>query len=150
MPEPVVKSITVPCAPARAYALFTTEIASWWPLDKNSVSAMSGKVAQNIVVDVREGGEIWEIDFEGTQVLWGSFAKLSPGQHLRINWHIGTSPDQATTVDVAFLPAGRGTKVVLTHSGWEVLGHRGEEMRKNYDSGWVYVFEDRFAAACRT
>jgi hypothetical protein len=49
-------------------------------------------------------------------------------------------------VEVAFLPDGDGTRVELTHTGWEALGERAEQARRSYDQGWVPVLE-RFVEA---
>jgi len=148
MLPPVVKTITVPCAPERAFAIFTRDFAAWWPGDKHSTSAMAGKAAQSVNADARAGGEIWEIDHAGMRVLWGSFTAFSPSSHLSIAWHIARPSSEATTVDVAFTAAGSGTKVTLTHSGWEAFGEQAETMRNGYNSGWVHVFEEKFKAAC--
>ncbi len=152
MLPPVIKTITVPCPPAQAFQLFTRDIASWWPLDKNSVSAMSGKVARDIELDPREGGEITEIDHEGARVLWGSITDYSPPSRLGLAWHINRPASEATSVTVTFEadddPASSGTKVTLIHAGWEVFGDDAQSMRNGYDSGWVHVFEQRFKAAC--
>jgi uncharacterized protein YndB with AHSA1/START domain len=148
MLPPVVKTITVPCAPERAFDLFTRDIATWWPLDKNSCSAMSGHVARDLELDAKQGGEIWEIDYQGERLLWGSFAEFTPSSRVRINWHINSPADQATMVEVAFIAKGDGCEVKLSHSGWEALGDQAEATRKGYNKGWVHVFEECFLAAC--
>lgn len=148
MLPPVVKSITVPCDPEKAFDLFTRDISNWWPKDKHSVSAMNGKVARVIGLDLSKGGEIWEIDHEGKRVLWGSFADFDRPDRVRINWHINSPADQATMVEVAFKPAKNGTEVVLSHSNWETLGDQAENMRNGYNNGWVHVFEECFKSAC--
>ncbi|MFT4715636.1 MAG: hypothetical protein ACI861_002635 [Paracoccaceae bacterium] len=148
MLPPVVKSITVPCSKERAFELFTRDIATWWPLDKHSVSAMSGKVARDIKVDWAKGGEVWEIDHAGEKVLWGSVAEFTPSSGVALNWHINGPADQATLVEVAFAANGEGCDVVLTHSRWEAHGEQGENMRSGYNGGWVHVFEECFQTAC--
>ncbi len=148
MLPPVVKTITVPCPPERAFDLFTRDIAKWWPLDKNSVSAMSGHVARDILLDPQLGGEIHEIDHQGNQLLWGSFAAFSRPERLVINWHINRPANEATIVEVLFTKSGENTEVTLSHSGWETLGDQAETTRNGYNAGWVYVFTDCFQAAC--
>jgi hypothetical protein len=49
---------------------------------------------------------------------------------------------------VRFLRSGSGCRVVLEHSGWELLGEKGLEMRNGYDMGWGMVFGGRFYEHC--
>ena len=37
-----------------------------------------------------------------------------------------------------------GTRVELTHSGWEKLGDAAASRRVGYDRGWSKLLEDRF------
>ena len=39
MIDPIEKTLVVPLTPDRAFDLFTNRMASWWPLDKHSLSA---------------------------------------------------------------------------------------------------------------
>jgi uncharacterized protein YndB with AHSA1/START domain len=148
MLPPVVKSVTVPCSQERAFELFTRDIATWWPLDKHSVSAMSGKVARDIKIDLKQGGQIWEIDHAGEKVLWGSIADITPNSRFAMKWHINGPADEATLVAVEFTPKGDGCEVVLSHSNWEAHGDKAEDMRSGYNNGWVHVFEECFKGAC--
>jgi len=149
MQPPVVKTIIVPCPPERAFAVFTDEIALWWPLDKNSCAAMVGETSQALEVTTSKGGEIWETDHEGTRILWGSFTEFDPPHRLCMAWHINRPPEDATQVSVVFKANGTGTQVTLTHSGWEVFGKDAAKMREGYNGGWVHVFEEKFKSACK-
>ena len=40
-----------------------------------------------------------------------------------------------------FLADDDGTRVVLTHHGWERLGERAVEARRSYADGWLSVLE---------
>lgn len=148
MLPPVIKTITVPCPPQRAFDLFTNEISLWWPLDKHSCAAMEGETAQSLEVDCKLGGEFWETDHKGKRILWGSFSAFEPHSRLAINWHINRPATEATDVTVTFKAAGNGTEVTLTHSNWEVFGDQAENMRTGYQNGWVHVFEIRFKDVC--
>ena len=56
----------------------------------------------------------------------------------------GLSADQAQVVEIRFTPEESGTRVELTHSGWEKLGEAAASLRERYESGWGYVFESCF------
>jgi hypothetical protein len=43
-------------------------------------------------------------------------------------------------VEIRFFPAPEGTRVVLTHSGWEKLGAKAQKARDGYNQGWETVF----------
>ncbi len=150
MPPPVIKTITVPCPPDRAFRVFTQDMNLWWPKDKNSVSAMAGKVAKSVQMEQIEGGAITEIDHTGTSVVWGSVSTFNPPDKLVLAWHIGMPAEQATTVEVDFQASASGTKITLKHHGWEAFGDDANKMRDGYNSGWVGVFEQAYAGACNS
>ncbi|MFK7791655.1 MAG: SRPBCC domain-containing protein, partial [Devosiaceae bacterium] len=135
--------------PGTAFDIFTRDITTWWPLGVNSVSAMDGRVAQAVKLELKEGGSLTEIGHDGTVHNWGSVKVFKPGDHLRLAWHINAPESDATTVDVRFTPTPTGTQVELTHTGWEALGERAQDMRKGYDGGWVGVFEEAYAKAAQ-
>lgn len=145
--EPIRKTVRVPCAPDEAFRVFTADIDRWWPKDRNSLSAGEGKVARAVRLEPREGGALTEIAHDGTAHHWGSVRDWSPPDRLVIAWHINAPEAEATTVEVTFRPEAEGTHVSLVHSGWERA--REPAARDSYDAGWVHVFEERFADACR-
>jgi hypothetical protein len=51
---------------------------------------------------------------------------------------------------VRFLPEAGGTRVELTHTGWEALGDLAADYRTGYESGWVGVLELFAGAATAT
>jgi uncharacterized protein YndB with AHSA1/START domain len=110
---------------------------------------MSGKIARSVAMDCRTGGRITEIDHAGNPVIWGSVTAFEPPQKLSLAWHINCPESEATWVDIAFEAAGNGTRVTLTHHGWEAFGDNAQKMRDGYNSGWTGVFETAFAAACQ-
>lgn len=138
---PIEKTITVPCTPQTAFSIFTRDITKWWPLGVNSVSAMDGKPAQAVELELKQGGRLREIGHDGTVHEWGSVKVFAPGEHLQLAWHIGTPEENATLVDVHFTPSGSGTEVKLTHTHWERMGEGADQARESYNNGWVGVFE---------
>lgn len=149
MPEPVVKTIDVPCNQETAFRIFTQNMNAWWPKDRHSISAKSGAAARSVTMEPKTGGALTEIGHDGTRHHWGSVREYQPNSRLSLLWHINTPPEQATLVDIAFEPQGSGTRVTLRHHGWEAMGDDAQTMRDGYDNGWVAVFETAFAGACR-
>ncbi len=148
MLPPVVKTIILPYTLEHVFRTFTNELALWWPLDKHSSAAMEGETSQALDATLCEDGEIWETDHKGRRHLWGTFTEFTPFTRLRINWHVSRPVEEATEIMVEFESVGESTKVTLTHSGWEALGHDAETIREGYHTGWDYVFCQRFASAC--
>lgn len=148
MPEPVIKTIDVPCPPERAFDIFARDFSAWWPKAKHSVSAMGGNPAKSVTLEPKSGGRIAEIGHDGTHHDWGSVATYDPHSRLSLLWHIGKPAEEATHVDITFAASATGTKVTLTHHGWDALGDAAQSMRDGYNAGWVHVFEECFSAAC--
>ena len=133
--EPVRKTVTVPLSPAEAFAAFTDEASSWWPLATHSVA---GDDAVGVVFEPHVGGHIVESARDGSTCTWGTVTAWEPGVRFACTWHPGLSPDEATDLEVAFAAAPGGCEVVLVHSGWERRSG-GAEMRARYGVGWDFV-----------
>jgi hypothetical protein len=52
-------------------------------------------------------------------------------------------------LEVAFQPSEAGTRVVVTHTGWEKLGAEAATLQANYSQGWVFVL-DRYRGSPET
>ncbi|SHH68090.1 SRPBCC domain-containing protein [Cognatishimia maritima] len=139
MTDPIVKTVTVPVAPDRAFARFTTEIMRWWPVGRHSVSAGHGEAAQDVVIEPRAGGAVYEIMHTGERTEWGVVSHWAPPAGFSMTWHPGNDPSLATELSLAFQAEGDGTRVTLTHSAWAKLAERATEVRSHYSSGWDHV-----------
>jgi uncharacterized protein YndB with AHSA1/START domain len=138
---PVTKSVTVDRPPDEAFRIYTEAIASWWPLETHSPSQKS----ETLVLEPREGGRLYERTTDGEEVNWGEILVWDPPHRLVHSWHLGRPV--ATEVELRFTRKGTGTLVELVHSGWERHGESAAELRANYDSGWDFVFGERYASA---
>ena len=143
--DPIVKTIRVGLDPAAAFDLFAHRIAEWWPMDRHSVSANTGAPRATIELEPRMGGALTEITHDGTRHVWGHIQDWAPGQFFAMTWHPGHGPERQTHLRVTFDGDGMGTKVVLTHSGWEALAD-GAKTRSGYDGGWNGVLANYEAA----
>ncbi len=54
-------------------------------------------------------------------------------------WHPGRSPETAQEVELRFRRERDGTRLDLTHRGWETLGDEAQELLGSYDTGWDFV-----------
>ena len=138
---PVVKTVTVRCPVEAAFRRFAEDIAAWWPLDTHRL----GPDPRGCAIEGRVGGRVFERDTGGAETLWGIVQLWEPPHRLAFTWQVNIAPEQAQRIEVTFTPVAEGTRVTLTHSGWEKLGAAGAARRDNYDKGWARVFEQRFA-----
>lgn len=134
---PILRATRVERSPADAFRIFTEEIGAWWPLPTHGMfGAESGGV---VFVD----GELRELRTDGSHAVWGEIRVWSPPSKLSFTWHPGRTADDASEVDVEFTPDGTGTRVVLTHSGWEAFGPDAASRRRQYvgPGAWGYVLD---------
>lgn len=133
---PLHKSITVPWPQEAAFRRFTAEIHTWWPLRSHSIG---GEKAETVVFEGRAGGRIYERLRGGEECTWGVVRAWEPPARVAFTWHPGRDPAQAQEVELRFVPDGRGTRLELTHTGWEKLAALGRKARRGYGIGWAYV-----------
>ena len=134
--SPIHKSITVPWNQSRAFERFTRGIATWWPLRTHSLGLAR---AETVVFEGRVGGQIRESIQGGAESVWGTVLEWHPPERVSFTWHPGKPAATAQRVDLRFVPEGPGTRVELTHSGWEALGPLAKVARRGYPLGWAYV-----------
>ena len=133
---PIGKAVTVKATPERAFARFTQEMASWWPLRSHSVGEAN---AESVRMEGRVGGRIVERTRSGVEYVWGTIDAWEPPHRVAFSWHPGEDPERATHVEVRFSAVGAHTRVELTHRGFERLGPKGSRIRRAYPIGWAYV-----------
>ena len=133
---PVRKSLRVDCTPERAFEVFTAEVGSWWPTGTHSIHQ---ERVTGVVLEQREGGEMYELAEGGEREHWGRVTAWEPPRRLVLAWHVNPERAGPTEVEVTFTPEDDGTRVVLEHRNWEAAGEGAEEMRNNYDGGWDIV-----------
>lgn len=123
--EAIRKTVLVDFTPEEAFDLFTTRIASWWPVRSHSYG---GGEVTDVVIEPRVGGRVYEVTGEGEQD-WATVLAWEPPLRLLLDWQIGKA--RGTEVEVTFEPEGPGSRVMLEHRGF---GDEGA--REGYSSGW--------------
>ncbi len=133
---PVRKSITVACAPERAFEVFAGQVASWWPTHTHSIH---GVKVSDVVLEPYEGGEMYEVAEGGKREHWARVTAWEPPKRLVLAWRVNPDTDGPTEVEVTFTPDGEGTRVDLEHRNWEAAGAGAAQSRENYETGWDTV-----------
>lgn len=134
---PVLRSITVPVPPARAFRVFTEQIAAWWPA---ATHGLFGHEAGRVAF---EAGRLVERATDGRETIWGEVLAWDEPVRLCFTWHPGREADDASEVEVRFLESGTDTRVELEHRGWERFGQDASARRRTYvgPGAWGAVLE---------
>jgi len=140
--DPIVVSIELAAEPGRAFAAFTAGLAEWWPAATHSLSRQD---ASRCRLDAKPGGAVEEFAPDGTRHHWGTVEVVEPGRRLRFSWHPGRDAGSAQWIDVRFEAAATGSRVTLTHGGWEALGEIAPILRREYATGWPVVLGESYA-----
>ncbi len=138
---PVIKSATVKVQPARAFELFAGDLARWWPL----AQFHTGPDPVDCKIEPQVGGRVFERAKDGKVSVWGHVLAYEPPHRLSFSWLVGLSAEAEQLIDIRFTAEGGGTRVELTHSGWEKLGDAAAALRERYDTGWGMLIERCFA-----
>ena len=139
---PIVKTVMVHAAPARTFALFADDFGRWWPLAR----VHTGPDPVDCAIEPRVGGRVFERAADGRETPWGTVLAYDPPHRLAFSWTVQLSSEQEQLVEIRFTAEEHGTRVELTHSGWEQLGDAAANLRERYDRGWGSVFARYFVA----
>jgi uncharacterized protein YndB with AHSA1/START domain len=126
------RSVSVSVPPERAFELFTSDVAAWWPVATHSID--DGVPA----FEPRAGGRLFE-RAGGSEHFWANVVAWEPPHRLVLEWKVNPEDAASTDVEVTFTPDGDGTLVELVHSGFERLGENAHEAYSGYGEGWVVV-----------
>jgi len=135
---PLVKTIVVPWTPEAAFKRWTTDISTWWPTKTHSVGQQKVK---HLVFGSAVGERCYEVWHDGTEKEWGRITAWDPPRRVRYTWYPDRTAESSQDIEVRFEPEGSGTRLTLTHTGWERLGKEARKARRGYPIGWAYVMQ---------
>lgn len=123
-------SVQVPVDPATAFGVFTDGLGGWWR-DYYSAPDVIG-----IRLESGAGGRLLELETAGEGFEVGRVTVWEPGRRLALDWRQPDwAADEATEVEVTFVPSEDGTRVSLVHRGWEEVSS-DPAAEEGYDEGW--------------
>lgn len=111
-PAPIRQSVHVDCPIEDAFRLFTESFAEWWPLP-------SSDEAERIDIEPWRGGKVLERTPSGKEREWGTVTIWDPPDQVEFTWHPDSPDHNDQTVTVDFCVEADGTRVALTHYGWQ-------------------------------
>jgi|GEM_PF-889108 len=131
--SPIEHELEVAVSRTRAWDAYVHGLSEWW----HPGWTATGSGLDRIEVEQRDGLRIVEHGRDGREVVWGEVIETIPGERFGHTFRL-THEGDATTVLVTFadLPHG-GTRVHLTHSGWNDSNQRGRELH----AGWPKLLE---------
>jgi uncharacterized protein YndB with AHSA1/START domain len=151
----VTTSVVVDVSQARAFAVFTDEIGTWW--DPTHHLLPEGAELKEMVFEPRVGGHVYDIAGDGSECRWSRVLAYEPPERvvfswdINLQWEIETDPDRTSEVEVRFIAeAPDRTRVELEHRNLDRHGDGWEQMRAavGSDGGWPSGM-NRYAAALR-
>jgi hypothetical protein len=142
---PVRHQVQVRLAPGDAFALFTGQMARWWPFRGHSCF---DDEAVDVTFEPRVGGAVTEIARDGRRMPWGTLTEWLPPDGFTMRWFPGLDATEATLLRVSFVASvGGGTGVRIEHGDWEARGDAAAAKREQYDGGWPTTLEAYESAA---
>jgi len=143
--DPIRKSISVPLPPEEAFDLFTAGIDRWWPMETHSLT-MDSETA-SVRVEPHVGGRILETRPDGSDAPWATVTGWEPGRRFAVSWYVGRPESEATDLEVIFTGTTEGTRVDLTHGGFDAHAD-GAKACAGYTEGWDHVLGRCYAGRC--
>lgn len=114
----VLVSLRVTVSPEDAFDVFTDDIGLWWQpgalfqITPRGDGTLSFENRERLITTLASG-KVFEI---GRVTAWERPSRLA------FTWRQATfAPDQVTSVEVVFEPAGAETRVTVTHRGWDTI-----------------------------
>ncbi len=119
--SPIEHELEVAVSRARAWDAYVHGLTEWW----HPGWTATGSGLERIEVEQRDEPRIVEHGRDGREIVWGEVTETVPGERFSHTFRL-THEGDATTVLVTFadLPQG-GTRVHLTHAGWNASNQRG-------------------------
>jgi uncharacterized protein YndB with AHSA1/START domain len=121
----VTVALDIEVEPEFAFAVFTRDLDSWW--GRGPQYRFLAPYQGTLVLEPGVGGRLLHVADEaaGRVFVVGQIEVWDPPRRLALTWRLPNfAPDQATWVSVSFEPTGDGTRVSVTHSGWDALPAR--------------------------
>jgi|SRR5450631_4133903 uncharacterized protein YndB with AHSA1/START domain len=141
--EPIVKTVAVKAAPAKAFEIFTTRMGDWWAV--GTTISKTPHVA--IAIEPKVGGRWYERDASGAETQWGKVLAWDPPRRLLLAWQINSKmkfdPDLMTELELRFEASGKGGALVrLEHRNLERYGADAAGFVAMMTEGWAHKLKE--------
>jgi len=135
-PNKVQKVMRVNASQQTSWRVFTTQLATWWPLAHYKIGAAT---AVDAIMEPHVGGRWYERGDDGSTCQWGSVLAWEPHSRLVLTWDITAQwqydPNLKTEIEVRFIEeAPERTRVELEHRHLDRYGEHRDRMRRVFDT----------------
>ncbi|HUK62723.1 MAG TPA: SRPBCC domain-containing protein [Dongiaceae bacterium] len=123
--DAVTVSMEIEVEPDFAFVVFTRELDAWW--GRGPRYRFLAPYNGTLVLEPGVGGRLLHVADEtaGRVFVVGTVEVWEPPHRLALTWRLPNfAAEQVTRVSVAFEPIRDGTRVSVTHSGWDALPDR--------------------------
>jgi uncharacterized protein YndB with AHSA1/START domain len=116
----VLVAMRVAATPARAFSVFTEQIARWWR--PNGLFQFSDGRTGRLAFEPGPDGRLTETYDDGDVFEIGRVKVWEPPQRLVVSWrHASFADDEQTELHVRFDGVGEETRVTVEHFGWDTI-----------------------------
>jgi hypothetical protein len=129
----MIRTVTLACDPARAFALFTEHAGQWWPEERRHTADSASTIR------MEASGRFYERAEDGTEVELGVVRVFDPPAHLALDWFPGSGKLHPTHVDIRFEAVAAGTLVTVTHEAGAAPADLFSRNQTGYDRSWELV-----------
>lgn len=147
------KILTVKAPRAVAFEVFTSRMASWWPMASHHIGQSD---CADVVVEPRTGGRWFERGVDGVECPWGEVLAWGPPDRVLLAWRLNGQwqfdPAFLTEIELRFVSIDAGTtRVEFEHRGLEAFGDQAAQMHDVLGSttGWGGMLDEYVAVASR-
>jgi uncharacterized protein YndB with AHSA1/START domain len=146
---PVKKQLRVNAPQARAFEVFTSGMARWWPRTHSTLKTP----LKDAVVEPRAGGRWYHKGEDGSTADIGHVRAWEPPSRVVLVWRLNAEwqydPDLDTEVEVRFIADGAATNIEFEHRYIERMGEDAQKAHTAVDSpgGWSGILEEFRKAA---
>ncbi|HLY36897.1 MAG TPA: SRPBCC family protein [Candidatus Binatia bacterium] len=142
------KQLTVEAPQERAFRVFTSSMAGWWPKEHHIGAAP----LKDCVIEPKVNGRWYELSEDGTTCEWGKVLTWDPPRRVVLAWQLGPDfkydPSLVTEVEVTFTLLGpKRTRVDFEHRNLERFGDAAERLRGLMGDGWGQILDSYVRAA---
>jgi hypothetical protein len=130
----IVKSVVLPCGPARAFQIFTDEASIWWPESRRHTADPQSEIR------LLATGRFYERATDGREVELGHVLEWNPPGRLVLDFYPGTDPEHPTRVTVTFTKEDAGTCLTIRHEPTETSADLFDLRAPRYTASWDAVF----------
>ncbi len=116
----VIVSLRIDAPPQDVFDAFTQDIALWWR--PNPLFQLTPRGDGVLRFEPGPEGRLLTVLPNGKEFEVGRVITWAPPSLLAFSWRQATfSPEQTTHVEVRFEPSHEGTRVSVTHTGWDAI-----------------------------